>query len=60
MEGRAPAAARQSPEIGGGSTARQQMTDITHRTIEVSGHRIHIAEAGGGPVVILCHGFPES
>jgi len=36
------------------------MTDITHRTIEVSGHRIHIAEAGGGPVVILCHGFPES
>lgn len=36
------------------------MSAITHRTIEANGIRIHIAEQGEGPVVILCHGFPES
>ena len=36
------------------------MTDITHRTIEANGLRIHLAEAGAGPLVLLCHGFPES
>ncbi len=36
------------------------MTGITHRTIEANGIRIHLAEAGQGPLVLLCHGFPES
>ena len=36
------------------------MTDITHRTVEANGIRIHVAEAGEGPLVLLCHGFPES
>jgi pimeloyl-ACP methyl ester carboxylesterase len=36
------------------------MTDITHRTIETNGIRLHVAEAGSGPLVVLCHGFPES
>ena len=36
------------------------MTDFTHRTIEANGIPIHLAEAGSGPVVLLCHGFPES
>lgn len=36
------------------------MTQVSHRTIEANGLRMHIAEAGTGPVVILCHGFPES
>lgn len=36
------------------------MTGITHRTIETSGIRMHLAEAGTGPLVLLCHGFPES
>lgn len=36
------------------------MTEITHRTVEVNGIRIHLAEAGTGPLVLLCHGFPES
>ena len=36
------------------------MTEITHRTIEANGIRIHLAEAGAGPLVLLCHGFPES
>jgi len=34
--------------------------EISHRTIEANGIRLHIAEQGEGPLVILCHGFPES
>jgi pimeloyl-ACP methyl ester carboxylesterase len=33
---------------------------ITHRFIDANGIRLHIAEAGEGPHVLLCHGFPES
>jgi len=33
---------------------------ITHRFIEANGIKIHIAEAGVGRLVVLCHGFPES
>ena len=36
------------------------MTEIAHRFIESNGIRMHIAEAGEGPLVVLCHGFPES
>lgn len=36
------------------------MTEITHRFVEANGLRIHCAEAGEGPLVLLCHGFPES
>ena len=31
-----------------------------HRTIETNGIRLHVAEQGEGPLVVLCHGFPES
>ena len=33
--------------------------EIQHRFIETNGIRMHIAEAGTGPLVLLCHGFPE-
>lgn len=36
------------------------MTEIAHRTIETNGIRMHVVEAGAGPLVLLCHGFPES
>ena len=36
------------------------MAEITHRFVEANGLRIHVAEAGEGPLVLLCHGFPES
>ncbi len=36
------------------------MTEITHRVIETNGIRMHLAEKGSGPLVLLCHGFPES
>lgn len=35
------------------------MTEITHRTIDTNGIKMHIAEAGAGPPVLLLHGFPE-
>ena len=36
------------------------MTEVAHRTVEANGIPIHLAEAGSGPIVLLCHGFPES
>ena len=36
------------------------MQKITHRSIESNGIRMHLAERGEGPLVLLCHGFPES
>ncbi|RWR76495.1 bifunctional epoxide hydrolase 2-like protein [Cinnamomum micranthum f. kanehirae] len=32
---------------------------ISHRTVEVNGINMHIAEKGHGPPVLLLHGFPE-
>ena len=34
--------------------------EITHRVVQTNGITMHVAEAGRGPLVILCHGFPES
>src|ERR1700728_3635125 len=36
------------------------MSEPTHRTVDANGIRIHLAEQGSGPLVLLCHGFPES
>src|SRR6187402_438317 len=35
------------------------MADITHRFVESNGIRMRIAQSGKGPLVVLCHGFPE-
>jgi pimeloyl-ACP methyl ester carboxylesterase len=35
------------------------MPEVTHRMVEANGIRLHVAEQGEGPLVILCHGFPE-
>lgn len=32
---------------------------IRHKIAEINGIRMHYAESGEGPTVILCHGFPE-
>ena len=31
----------------------------THRDISANGVRLHAAEAGSGPLVLLLHGFPQ-
>jgi pimeloyl-ACP methyl ester carboxylesterase len=36
------------------------MSEPTQRTIETNGVCLNIAEQGNGPLVLLCHGFPES
>jgi pimeloyl-ACP methyl ester carboxylesterase len=36
------------------------MVEIAHRFVEANGLRMHLAEAGAGPLVLMCHGFPES
>ncbi|MBL6079908.1 alpha/beta hydrolase [Belnapia sp. T18] len=33
---------------------------ITHRSLAANGITLHVAEAGEGPPVLFCHGFPES
>jgi pimeloyl-ACP methyl ester carboxylesterase len=35
------------------------MGEPTQRIVEANDIRIHIAEQGSGPLVVLCHGFPE-
>ena len=36
------------------------MTEIRHSQVELStGIQMHVAEAGDGPAVVFCHGFPE-
>ena len=32
---------------------------LNHRHLTVNGIRMHIAEAGSGPLIVLCHGWPE-
>jgi pimeloyl-ACP methyl ester carboxylesterase len=36
------------------------MSEPAQRLIETNGIRLNIAEQGQGPLVLLCHGFPES
>lgn len=36
------------------------MTELSHHTTETNGINMHYVEAGTGPLVVLCHGFPES
>ena len=36
------------------------MSEVTHRFVQTNGIRMHLAEQGSGPLVMLLHGFPES
>jgi pimeloyl-ACP methyl ester carboxylesterase len=36
------------------------MSETTERLIEINGIRLNIVEQGQGPIVLMCHGFPES
>jgi pimeloyl-ACP methyl ester carboxylesterase len=36
-----------------------EIDGVTHRYVEVNGTRLHVAEAGEGPVVLMLHGWPQ-
>jgi pimeloyl-ACP methyl ester carboxylesterase len=36
------------------------MAEISHRFVETNRVKLHIAEAGSGPLVLMAHGWPES
>jgi len=36
------------------------MAEMKHGTVETNGIRMHYVEHGSGPLVVMCHGFPES
>jgi pimeloyl-ACP methyl ester carboxylesterase len=38
----------------------EMVPGVNHRFVDAGGLRMHIAEAGSGPLVLLLHGFPES
>src|SRR6266851_4313365 len=54
--------ARPTYETGSAKSVIEGSTvsEIKHRTVETNGIHMHIAESGAGPLVVLCHGFPES
>ena len=36
-----------------------QIKSIKHRFMQVNGIKMHIAEQGEGPLIVLAHGWPE-
>lgn len=36
-----------------------ELPGVTHRDVTVSGVRLHVAEAGAGPPILLQHGWPQ-
>src|SRR6476469_2559425 len=38
----------------------QAAGSATHRTVNANGIHLHFVEQGEGPLVVMCHGFPES
>jgi hypothetical protein len=47
-------------KVEAAQSAEATMTETTHRTVETNGIRMHVADQGAGPPVLLCRGFPES
>src|SRR5215470_4254522 len=41
------------------SNDKSESYTLSHRFVETNGLRIHLAEQGTGPLMLLCHGFPE-
>ncbi len=40
--------------------SREANVEFKQRIVETNGIHMRVAEAGEGPLVVLCHGFPES
>ena len=46
-------------ETGRRAEAGGSMPDVRHRVVHANGIRMHVAEAGQGVPVVMCHGWPE-
>ncbi len=55
-----PAGRRRAAIVTGMVPEDDSLRGVTHRYVDARGLRMHIAEAGSGPLVLLLHGFPES
>ena len=55
------AAAPESSKAGADAASWMDaaMPGLTHRMVETNSIRMHVAEQGAGPLVILCRGFSE-
>ncbi|CAN5607982.1 alpha/beta hydrolase [soil metagenome] len=42
-----------------GAVAGSEIEGVEHLSVDAGGLRMHVAVAGEGPLVLLCHGFPE-
>jgi pimeloyl-ACP methyl ester carboxylesterase len=42
-----------------GLSYAQSTGSVAHRTIGANGIHLHFVEQGEGPLIVLCHGFPE-
>jgi pimeloyl-ACP methyl ester carboxylesterase len=47
------------PPAGPGAAAIRVPGPWRHRDVSANGIRLHVAEIGAGPLVVLLHGFPE-
>src|SRR5687767_11488166 len=55
-----PAGARHEAQHANHGVERRSVNaEVTHRSVPVNGLELHVAECGEGPLVLLCHGFPE-
>jgi pimeloyl-ACP methyl ester carboxylesterase len=47
------------PRAVAADEGKNTQNELTHRMVALIGIRFHIAEQGQGPLVLLCHGWPE-
>jgi len=40
-------------------SAPPELDGVSHRYVDVAGTRLHVAEAGEGPAIVLLHGWPQ-
>ncbi|GAB2803807.1 alpha/beta fold hydrolase [Streptomyces daliensis] len=55
-----PPASPPTPRAEARTRPSTLVPEARHRLVDVRGGRIHLVEAGTGPLVLLVHGFPES
>src|SRR3954452_11781105 len=57
MAGRVTAVPRATERFE--TRAHPVVRGVSHRMVEVDGVRLHVAEAGSGPTLLLLHGWPQ-